>query len=338
MNRPPVASRSPSAAEALAAEIAATPESGRDPLVTARLHLLENDGSDRAARLLLALTTAELPGVRPSTAATLAATLHPSAVVKCLLRIPSGCLYQSSRICGVLRWEDALDLVAATRDAAVPPPVSPGFRDPLLATAFELAANIHLPYGHDPVSLRRSDGAEMLFLFGAARAPGELLAEISRLRITGDPAPNNDPDLARWAFANPGLTGPARAHALAQNNARVVATLREEDVLGPVETLEWLRSGDADEVRDRIVTVLDLPSDTPGVSALRDAALRVCKDVSQVASRLSPAARRDLAVTVTGTSAVDAHLVELVGALLPEWGSTPAALLVAASALHERGC
>ena len=322
---------------ALLEELAHTPEPGRDSLMASRLHLLEGNDSDLAARLLCDLVTSKIAGVRPSTVAAVAATVDPSKIVTCLRRLPSPRPYQASHICATLRWEDALHVVSAVRDAAPSQAVFHGFRDQVLGLGFHLAADDHLPYDQDVMSLNRSDGGEVVFLFGAARSPTELLRRISLLRVHTRPRLNQDADLTRWALANPALTGTARAHVLAHTSSRVVAALRGEGILGLSETVTWLRSGDPDEVTERIVSVLNLLPAEPGAAALHHVAAKTCVDLSRVASLLSPSTRRRLSETLVGPACHSeyAGVVETVDALLSEWRSTPASLVEAAFSLRD---
>lgn len=321
---------SPQPAELLLRALEETPESGRDALVAARLHALRGNRSHRSADLLRILATSEIPGVRASTVAGLAVSMDPSTILRCLSQLPPTRTYQIRHICGPLRWRDALTFVSSVRDGRRSLGPYIGFNDDVLTLGFLLASDTHLPYGHDDISLHRSSGAETLFLFGAARAPGELLRELERHRILTWPQPNYDENLARWSLANPALSGRARLHALNQNAPQVIAGLRHDGLLGLAEVVTWLRTGTDQEVLDRSVAVLHLPDDLAGSRALKNSTLRLQGDVSELVPRLSGASRRALSRALSD----DPVTAEIIEGLLPEWRSDPRELLAAARSLR----
>lgn len=327
---PHPSAHAPHPADRLLQDLEATPENGRDSLVAARLHELRGNRSHRAAHLLQVLATSELPGVRPATVAVLAAALDPSTIVRCLSQLPPTRSYQIRHICGTLRWRDALTFVASVRDGRRSLGPYIGFADDVLTLGFLLASDTHLPYGHDDISLHRSAGPETLFLFGASRAPGELLRVLEQHRILTWPQPNYDEDLSRWALANPALAGRARYHVLTQNSPQVIAALRHDGLLGLSDVVSWLRNGTAQEVLDRSVAVLHLPEDLPGSTALKASTLALLGDLAELTPRLSESARRSLSRSLSSDPAV----AEIVEGLLPEWRSGVRDLLAAARSLR----
>lgn len=331
-SRVPPADTSPLPAARLRRALEETPESGRDALVAARLHELKGNRTDLAAQLLKVLTTSELPGVRPATVAALSSVVAPSTVLRCLSRMPPARSFQIRHICGTLRWQDALSLVSSIRDGRCSLGPYVGFSDEVLTLGFLLASDTHLPYGHDQTEIHRGSGDETIFLFGASRAPGELLRELGRLRIFSWPQQNHDGHLARWALANPALAGSARRYALAQNAPQVIAGLRHDGLIGLAEVVAWLREGTGQEALERSIAVLHLPHDLPGALPLKATTLALQGDLSETISHLSEPTRRGLSTVLSA----DPMVAEVVDALLPEWRSDVRELLAAASALRER--
>jgi hypothetical protein len=321
-----VHSTSPEPAERLLRALEETPESGRDALITARLHELQGNSSHRAAHLLRVLATSEISGVHAATVSALAAVVSPSTVLRCLLHLPPARSYQIRNVCGDIIWRDALTFVSAVRDGRLSPGPYIGFNDDVLTLGFLLASDTHLPYGHDDFSLHRSSGAETLFLFGASRAPGELLREIERVHILTWPHLNYDLRLAQWTFANPALSGRPRLHALIQNAPQVVAGLRHSGTLSLAEVVSWLRTGNEQDVLARGVAVLHLPDEVAGSPALKSTSLRLLKDLSQLTPHLSEGSRRSLSRVLSA----DPVTAEIVEGLLPEWRSNARDLLSAA--------
>lgn len=321
---------SPQPADRLLQALEETPESGRDSLVAARLHELRGNRSHRAAHLLRVIATSELPGVRAATVAVLAATLDASTILRCLSQLPPTRSYQIRHICETLCWRDTLAFVSSVRDGRRSLGPYIGFTDDVLTLGFLLASDTHLPYGHDDISLHRSSGAETLFLFGSARAPGELLRELERHRILTWPQPNYDEGLARWALANPALSGRARLRALAQNAPQVIAGLRRDGLISLADVVAWLRSGTAQEVLDRSVSVLHLPEELSGSMALKTSTLALHRDLAELVPRLSESSRRSLSRALSS----DPATAEIVEGLLPEWRSGTRELLAAARSLR----
>ena len=321
---------SPAPADRLLADLVATPEGGRDALVVARLHELKGNRSDRAAELLRVLTVSELPGVRSSTVAILADTLDPSTITRCLERLPAARTFQVRHVCQGLGWRAALRLIANVRDGRVSLGPFVGFDDELLVLGFLLASENYLPYGQDTVSLHRKDGAETVFLLGAARSPGEFMRELRRINVLSWPRHNYDHELVRWALANPSLAGGARSHVIAQNAPQVVSRLRSEGVLTLGEVGSWLQTGSPDEVRTRTLSVLSLPEGIPGSADLKRVALRLCPDLASVATHLAEGARATLSRSLSSDPATR----EIVEGLLEEWRSGAGDLIAAARTLR----
>jgi hypothetical protein len=306
-----------------------TPEAGRDALVASRLHGLVGNGSDRAAELLFDLATESLPGVRTSTVATLAGALSQRAVLRCLSRLPATRLFQIRHICENLQWRESLAFIAGVRDGRVRTGPFISFRDEVLALGSMLAVNTFIPYEQETLSLHRSNCSETLFLFGAARSPAELLRELESARIHTWPRLNYDTDLAKWALRNPALVGRARAHVIAQNSARVIAELRLEERITLPETVAWLRSGTAEKVLERTLTVMNLPEAVYGAPYLKRVALRLCTDLSALAGHLSQESLRTIARLLT----TEGPSTDTVVGLLAGWYSNSADLLAVAEAI-----
>jgi len=321
---------SPRPVERLLRALEETPETGRDALVTSRLHELRGNRTHSAAHLLRVLATSELRGVRAATVAGLAATVHPSTILRCLIGLPAARSYPIRHICGTLRWQDALLFVSEVRDGRRSLGPYVGFTDDVLTLGSLLASDTHLPYGHNDPSLHRSSGAETIFLFGAARDPGELLREIERHSILTSLHPNYDENLTRWALANPALSGKPRLHAISQNSAQVVASLRHEGMLRLTEVASWLRTGTGAEIRDRSVSVLNLPEYLPGSRALKVTTIGLIDDLSELTPHLAGPARQ----SITRVLSSDPGTAEIVEGLLPEWRSKASELLAAARSLR----
>ena len=308
-----------------------TPESGRDALVNARLHELNGNRSDQAADLLRDIVTDELAGIRASTIAGLATTIHPTAILRCIMRLPKYTrAHQIRHICGTIGWRDALPLVALIRDEQTSLGPYAEFNDDTLTLGLLLASDTHLLYGHTSSDLHRASGAETLFLFGACRDPSELLREITKVHIITWLRHNYDTHLAVWAFNNPALVGEPRYYALMQNAPQVVASLRNDGILSSRDVVAWLRGGSARESFERIVTVLSLSDNLVGAVALKKATLFCCKDLSDVAIHLSKQSRKSTSYILSD----DPSISEIIENLLPEWRSTSRALVEVAQALH----
>lgn len=331
VNLPPECSPAP--AERLLVDLAATPEGGRDALVVARLHELKDNRSDRAAELLRVLTVSELPGVRSSTVAVLADMLDPSAILRCLERLPASRTFQVRHVCQGLEWRAALGLISNVRDGRMSLGPFVGFDDEVLTLGFLLASANHLPYEQDTASLHRKDGAETVFLLGAARSPGEFIRELRRVKILSWPRHNYDYELVRWALANPALAGGARSHVITQNAPQVVSRLRSDGLLTMGETVSWLQAGSPDDVRTRTLSVLSLPEDVTGATELKRVAVRLCSDLAAVTAHLTEEARAALSRSLS----LDPETREIVEGLLEEWRSGAGDLLATARSLRSNG-
>jgi hypothetical protein len=233
-------------------------------------------------------------------------------------------------MCQSLGWRDALRLITNVRDGRLSLGPFVGFEDEVLTLGFLLASDNYLPYGQDTMALHRQDGAETLFLLGAARSPGAFMQELRRFNVFSWPRHNYDYQMILWTLANPSLTGNTRSHAIVQNAPQVIARLRAEGHLTLRETIAWIQTGSPEEVRGRTLAVLNLPEGVPGSRDLKRTALRLCPDLAAVAAELSAETRTVMSSTLSD----DPSLREIVEGLLEEWRSDAGELIAAARTLR----
>ena len=322
---------SPRAADNLIRDLKETPESGRNALVVARLHELQGNKSSGAANLLRGIVADELAGISAATVSILAQTMHPSAIVRCIIQLANeNSSYQGRHICGALRWHDSLALVSMIREGRISLSPYTEFADDTLTLGLLLASHTHLPYSYSTSDLHRSSGSETLFLFGAAQAPDELLSELKRVHIVTWLRLNYDTNLAVWALSNPTLSGGARCYAIAQNAPQVIAGLRHYGVISLSDVGVWLRGGGERDTIERTTAVLNLDNDLVGVKALKKTALILHDNLCEVIPHLSKQSLKSISSVLSD----DPLIAEIIESLLPGWHSGVYSLIDTAKTLR----
>jgi len=319
------------AASSLHEALRATPPAGRVALLTARLHTLEGNASDAARDLLVELSESRIEGVSLAATAQLASVLDPSVLVRTLRTLSATRVFAARHVCEQLRWRDALPLLADLRDGRLAPGIHLSFGEDLLALAAVFATGNEHDDRDRLHDVHRRRGEETVLLLGAARDPRSFLREVRAVNVMTWPLPNDDVDLAAWAFANPALQGEAREHCVEQNTPRVIAALRASGVLGLHEVYRWINPLEGHR-KDRILSVLNLPHEVQGAASLRRAALSSCRNVAEVCGDLSVAERRNLAEELADQNT---SLAEVVAALLGEWQGNVKSLLYTARTLLD---
>ena len=304
----------------------ATPPAGRDAVLQAYLQRLTGHRSSQAVELLTTIVTNGLPGLSTAVVSELSETMHPDVVLRVLPHVPRYPGYPVRYLYEKVRWRDALALVAEIRNgqSTFSTLMSPG--DGLLDLAVLLASGAYLDRDTEQL-LHRSAGRESVFLFGAARNPQQVLRTLESVRLYTWPRPNRDPELLAWALRNPALSGRARAAMLRKNAPSALAVCRALGLLGTADMYQWLiGDGSDDHQMERIVTVLVLHDDVPGVRQFKLMALRLVERLDELAGQLAPT---NVAALVRLLPVAGEDELETIAALFSGWSSNLSSLLEA---------
>ncbi len=307
-----------------------TPPSGRDAVLQAYLPRLTGHRSSQAVGLLTTITTNGLPGLSAAMISELSETLHPDVVLRVLPHVPRYPGYPVRYLYEKVSWRDALALVAEIRDgqSTFSTLMPPG--DGLLALAILVASGTYLDRDTEQL-LHRAAGSESVFLFGAARDPQQVLRTLESVRLYTWPRPNRDPELLAWALRNPALGGRPREVMLRKNAPSALAACRASGLLGTADLYQWLTGdGSDDHQLERIVTVLVLHDDVPGVRQFKLMALHKVERLDELAGQLAPP---NVAALIRLLPIAGESELETAAALFTGWSSDLRSLLEAVKSL-----